>query len=130
MSIYVYSTMSADVAYVKFNASPAGVKTPAKKIVIAGKANIADKRLDTPKGKVTEVSDEDYTSLQEIPLFQLHVKNGFIKVESRKKEVEKVVGVDMSAKDKSAPKTPKDYKGKKSADGTTYEKEPTTGKAE
>lgn len=120
MSVYIYSTMSADVAYVGFISSPAGIKTPAKKIIIAGKANIADKRLDTPKGKVTEVSDEDYTALQEIPLFQLHVKNGFIKVENRKKDTDKATK-DMTEKDKSAPKTPSDYpKGEV----------PKTGKAE
>lgn len=130
MSIYIYSTMSADVAYVGFMSSPAGIKTPAKRIIIAGKANVADKRLETPKGKVTEVSDEDYAVLQEIPLFQLHQKNGFIKIESRKREVEKVVTADMEAKDKSAPKTKTDYKSKKSADGTTYENEPTIGSAE
>lgn len=118
------------MAYVKFDTSPAGIKTPAKKIIIAGQANIADKRLDTPKGKVTEVSNEDYALLQEIPVFQLHVKNGHIKVENSKKEVEKVVEADMSPKDKSAPKTPKDYKSKKSKDGTTFENEPTTGKAD
>lgn len=107
---YIYSTLTADNAYAIYENNPnADIPVIERKILIKGGANVADRKtLYTPKGVVTQVSDEDLALLEKDYSFQQHVKNGFIKVERHEAPVEKIVA-DMTPKDKSAPKTPNDF---------------------
>lgn len=88
---YVYSTMSADVNY-------GGV-------LIAGKANVANKNIVTPLGTATKVDDSALSFLESSHLFNLHKKNGFITVEKYKEDAD-LVAANMTGRDASAPETP------------------------
>ncbi|MEX9225371.1 hypothetical protein AB7W86_03505 [Providencia rettgeri] len=94
MSLYVYCTLSNDQNY----------SVTDGKVFIAGQANIMTKHMYTPRGRVTEISDEQYAQLKDNHVFQLHKENGFISVENRKEDPEKVA-TNMEASDKSAPDT-------------------------
>ncbi|MDC9623835.1 hypothetical protein PSI22_19905 [Xenorhabdus sp. XENO-7] len=94
-SLYVYCTLSNDQNY--------AVRDGA--VFICGQANIMTKAMHTPRGRVTEVSAEQYAQLKENAVFKLHKENGFITVEHRKADPEKVA-TDMEASDQSAPDTP------------------------
>ena len=104
---YVYSTLTCSTNYAiyeKTNDLPKLVK----KILIVGGKGVATKNLYTPKGIVTEVSDEDLELLEKHYSFIEHKENGFILVEKKNVNLEKVVA-NMAEKDASAPLTPKDY---------------------
>ena len=104
MKLYVYSTLSNDQRYAVKDGS----------VFIAGKANIADKYMLTPRGIATSISPEQYAQLKDNHVFKLHVQNGFIHVDQRKEDPEKVA-TDMTASDQSAPDTPEslEAEGKK-----------------
>jgi len=76
--MYIYSTLSADVVYT----------TEAGDIFIAGGANIADKHMLTPYGKVTSVTDDEYAALDKHYLFKLHEQNGFIMADKNKTDAD------------------------------------------
>lgn len=111
---YIYSTLSASVAYSFYKAGGADMPTRVHKILIKGGANVAqnepDGGLHTPLGLATFVSDEDLKLLEGNPVFQLHVKNGFIVTDEKRKDVRKVAKDELKAKDASAPRTPDSYK--------------------
>ena len=100
---FIYSTLSNSQLYTIYqnqddNRLPKKVKT----IHVEGGANIRLKSLETPFGVVTEVSDEDLEHLEKNGVFQIHKKNGHIKVDKKKNEIEKAVS-DMTRIDASAP---------------------------
>lgn len=93
-NLYVYSTLSAGVAY----------NTEEGEIVVAGKANVADRHLFTPRGAVTKVTAEQLALLENNHVFAKHKANGFITVDSNKEDADKVAS-DMTGRDLSAPDT-------------------------
>lgn len=97
---YIYSTLANDVEYIKKDEHGNVVAA----IKIAGKANIPNRNMLTAKGVATEVEDKDLDVLNSNRVFQLHKKNGFITVDSKKHDAEKVAD-DMNNMDKSAPLT-------------------------
>lgn len=115
MTYFIYSTLTADVAYTSYlpNETPAA-STKEHSVLIKGGANNAVEgfKLFTPKGVATKVSDSDFEFLQKNHVFQLHHKNGFITWDKSEISVDKAVS-NMTAKDQSAPKTPKDLPQKK-----------------
>ena len=106
---YVYSTATCGTDYNIYaetgNREIAIVK---KKITINGGHGVANKNLVTPKGVMTAINDEDMALLEKDPHFKAHRDAGFLSIEKRKVEPEKVA-VNMPDKDKSAPLTPKDF---------------------
>ena len=82
---YVYSTLTASVSY---------MIGEDQFVLIAGGANVPDKYMLTSAGVVTPVTTAQLDGLKALPLFQQHHKNGFIRWESKRHDVEKVV-VDM-----------------------------------
>lgn len=96
--VYVYSTLSASVQY---------DIDGGKQILIAGGANIPDKHFLTPQGVVTKVTAEDLAGLKKNRVFELHHKNGFLRWEDKKQEIEQVVS-GMQGADDSAPDTETD----------------------
>ena len=103
---YVYSTLTASVNYT----------TDAGDVLIAGGANVPDKYMLTSAGVVTPVTTAQLDGLKALPLFQLHHKNGFIRWESKRHDVEKVV-VDMERADASAPDTEADAEAQEQKTG-------------
>lgn len=95
---YVYSTLTAGVNY---------QISDEKAVHIAGGANVPNKYMVTSAGVVTSVTADELDALKKNAVFALHHKNGFIRWESKKADVEKVV-VDMERADASAPDTEAD----------------------
>lgn len=107
----VFSTMTGGVDYWTYTYH--GDLPERDKVVrIKGGSNVATKELMTPLGVATTIDDEQMALLEKHPLFQIHLRNGFVKVEKKKIHVEKAI-VDMNKKDSSAPRTPSDYKESK-----------------
>ena len=111
MTHHVYSTLSTDMSYTHWHPAPDGgsLAVEGKTIFIQGGANVAQRAKNstdiwTPLGRRTEVSDEDMELLEKNLVFQLHVKNGFVTVQKKSADVEKVVA-DMKRNDLSAPLT-------------------------
>lgn len=107
--IYVYSTSTAGVDYTMWELNPGGVPVKAGVVRINGGANLADKNLVTPQGVVTKISEDEYEMLKKNHVFQIHLKNGFLKVSSAKSDANKVAATDMEGRDGSAPLVPQDY---------------------
>jgi hypothetical protein len=103
---YVFSTLSTPMYYTKHENGTSGEPVEICRIFINGGANIADRRtLITPRGVVTEVSDQDLEVLKANKVFQMHMLNKFITIERHKEDANKVAK-DMEPEDKSAPLTP------------------------
>lgn len=81
MANYVHSTASQNMVYPIYAEGKQNQAQVLKKITIRGRANVADSAtLITPRGAVTEVSDEDLALLKRSAAFQRHVAHGFMKV--------------------------------------------------
>ena len=107
---FVYSTLTCDNTYAIYKQTD--VKSNAiisHKILIKGGHGVATKQFVTPYGVMTEIEDSDMDLLREDYHFKNHVEKGFIKViKKREYDVEKACK-DLKDKDRSAPKTPKDF---------------------
>lgn len=113
---YVYSTSSNDTTFTKFESGGNDMPKLVKRVLIKGGTNVATKRLVTPYGVRTEVSEEDMAFLNTRKNFLRMVKAGFLKVEERKLDPE-VPAADMETRDDSAPRVPQDFE--KDKDGVT-----------
>ena len=104
---YVYSTLSADVRYQ--NHAPSGNDLPQviADVFVKGGAGVANDRLITPRGVVTEVTAAEVEALQQNPVFQLHKKNGFVEISESSVDPDKAAA-DMTGRDQSAPIVPND----------------------
>lgn len=141
---YVYSTLACDNAYTFYekdgsnkNAAPHSIHKVKHKILIKGGTAVAqstpERGIYTPYGVVTEISEQELSLLlggltvKEImeqplenhahkgnPVFKKHLKNGFLRVDDKKLEVEKAVAT-LESKDLSAQKTDKDFEETKGA---------------
>lgn len=100
MTNYVYSTLANDQHYVERGTN----RTVVAAVFIAGKANIPNRHMLTSRGVATQVTDEQLAVLKANRVFQLHEKNGFVTVESKKHEVDKVAD-SMNNNDPSQPDT-------------------------
>ncbi len=124
MTNYVYCTATCSTNYVCYDVTPAQANAKVKKwpdgrkmmVTINGGHGVSNKHFVTPRGVVTQVSDEDMEWLQHDEAFKRHQKAGFIVVDRKKRNPEKVAA-EMQDKDGSAPITPDDYETE--SDGTT-----------
>lgn len=113
---YVYSTATCPInysVYSKNSSNDLGVvqKRPNGKpltVTINGGHGVANKHFVTPRGAVTQVSDEDMEILLNDKNFKRHVDAGFMSYEKKEVAPEKKAK-DMADKDGSAPLTPKDF---------------------
>lgn len=83
---YVYCTLANHQRYVERDASHNVVAS----VFIAGRANVPDKHMLTPRGVSTEVTDEELAVLRKNKVFKLHEENGYVTVDSRKADANKV----------------------------------------
>lgn len=104
---YVYSTLTCDNDYAEWQKN-GDQQSILHTVRINGGHGLMNKHMITPLGVVTEVSDEDLAFLERNSAFQQHVANGFITVEKKKAETEKVAA-SMKRRDKSSQIVPSDY---------------------
>jgi len=104
---YVFSTLSSNMDYTNHVDGGADLPIELPPVHIKGGAGVADARIITPRGVVTEVTDEQLEYLEANPVFRVHKANGFIIVETKKADPEKVAA-DMTGRDQSAPMVPED----------------------
>ena len=114
--LYIFSTLSADVAYTSWIADQNGAANRKhSSVLIAGKANVANpKTFLTPKGMCTPITREQYNGIekQEGTVWHRHVKAGYIAVSESYDKPDKV-SEDMTPKDPGAPLTPEDFQDDK-----------------
>lgn len=115
---HIFSKMAADVTYNDYqNNGELQIPTLLHAVTVKGGAGVITKNLITPLGIHTEVDERDMEFLNRNGIFKLHKDNGFVSVQAKNADVEKVVA-DMTAEsDPSAPLTPNDFAkgdGKKS----------------
>lgn len=120
---YVYSTLANSQHYTDYKHGPHDMPIKEHSVFVKGGTGIASKHLITPRGVVTEVSEEDAQFLERNHHFQEHAKRGFVSIERTYVEPEKAAS-DMDLNDPSAPLTPSDYPGT----GENEVKEPKVGK--
>lgn len=110
---HIYSTITNDVSYNHHEFDSEKNPHLAKSIVIKGGTGIATPLLrrggkpETLFGTLTVVHEDDYELLKNHKMFQEHMARGYLRVEDKKRDAEKVVAkANMPLRDKSAPKTP------------------------
>lgn len=118
MAHYIFSTLSCSQHYGEYIKGGADLPIRGKQVLVKGGANVADKMFVTPRGVVTTVSDEELAIIERDPMFQAHKENGYITVEKKNLDIDKVVS-NLTARDESAPLGIGDF---------AENKEPTTGK--
>lgn len=105
---YVFSTLTCDQLYTNWIKGGADVAIVERQILVKGGAGVANDRIITPRGVVTEIDEEDIAILEQNEVFKIHQKNGFVMIERKAADPEKVAA-DMASRDGSAPLTPNDY---------------------
>jgi len=112
---HVFSKLSAGVDYTDYIQGGGDLPTKGAVVHIAGGAGVANKNFITPNGTHTEVTEAQMEVLNRNGIFKLHRDNGYITVEVKKADVDKVVSNMTPASDKSAPLTPNDFEGENGA---------------
>lgn len=109
--LYVISTMSSSVVYCKYDNKRNDINVLLESIEIKGKTGVQDKKtLMCPDGgTITPITEEQYAWLKDDPLFKLHEKNGFLRVEKSKMSAETKAERKAEVKDKSAQLKPEDF---------------------
>lgn len=107
---YVFSTLAADVSYTGYaKQENDNVPQVQMAVVVKGGAGVANKRtLITPRGVVTEVTEEEAIFLAGHPVFQIHLKNGFVQISDAKADGDDAAA-DMTGRDESAPLVDEDF---------------------
>lgn len=111
--MYVYSTLANDNVYTGYTEGGADLPRKTYEILVKGGTGVAGKwtNLMTPRGVVTEITDEEAEALKSNVIFNRHKDNGFVTLDSKYTEPEKVAA-DMEGRDASAPLVDEDF-GKK-----------------
>jgi len=107
--IYVYSTLTAAQEYTGWEKGSNDLPVVSKVVRIYGGANLTTKHLITPEGAVTEISAEDEAFLLANPIFKVHAKNGFVRIDRKDMPIEKGA-VGLEKRDQSAPDNPSDFR--------------------
>lgn len=113
--VHIYSTLANPQKFVAYEVvSPdqaqemGRLPLPTVEVLIRGGAGIASKNLITPNGVHTAITSEEYDAIKDLYTFKQFVERGFIRVEGKQFDIDKIVG-DMNAKDPGGPVTPSDY---------------------
>jgi hypothetical protein len=130
---YIYSTCPQDFAFAVYQQLADGSSHATRHILVKGGGSIpiqAGSGFHTPLGVVTEVSDEDLADLKKDWSFNHYVNQGFMRIDSKKVDVEKVAG-DMNIDLPSTPASESDILDMGTTEGVeikVYEEKPQTGR--
>src|SRR5487761_2501543 len=94
-NLHVFSKLSSDVTYHDWVAGGADLPVKAHSVTIKGGAGVTTRNLITPLGVDTEITEKDAEVLNRNEIFKLHKKNGFVQIQKKDADVEKVVA-DMA----------------------------------
>lgn len=103
---YVYSTLALNQNYALWEKDGDGKPLKVRDIFIKGGAQLAiasanEFDIITPLGMVTRITDEEAEMLDRDFCFNVHRKNGFIRIEDVRHDVDKVVSGDMQLPDEN-----------------------------
>lgn len=104
---YIVSHESASVEFPKWVRTKTGVDAQGSVIINGGAGVINKKTTETPKGVITEVSEEDLKFLKTQSLFNEKVKNGSLEIVENEKKAKE--SSKKGKKDKGAQLTAKDF---------------------
>lgn len=121
--LYVYSTLSASVMYNLYGEAAAGNTPPILGTVhVKGGAGVmGEYHLETPRGVVTEITQEQADILRRDPVFLMHEKNGYVAIGDEDLAGDAAAAL-LEGRDVSAPLVEEDFnpdpeKGPVLADG-------------
>lgn len=113
--IFIYSTLTSSTKYTRWEKKSSDLAKRNGSVLIQGGSNVAGKHLVTPRGVVTQVTEEQLAILESNKQFQRHVERGYIKIERHEAPtIEKAVS-DMTQRDPSAPLVPEDFDAEQAA---------------
>ena len=104
---FITSKLSAPVTYAFYKQTEGKINVVVDEIKLNGGADVINKALVTPQGVVTELDDERLEKLKSHPVFQTHLNNGYVSIQSSEKAAQKAE--ETLEKDKSSQITPDDY---------------------
>ena len=108
--VYIISHEAASVEFPRWVRTASGVSAPSA-VLINGGADVINKTtLETPKGVMTEITDEELEFLEKQWLFQEKVKQGSYEIVKSQKEAEKATKKRGKVKDKGSQLTAEDFK--------------------
>ena len=107
---HVYSKMATDVTYNDY-VTGGDIPRVARSVTIKGGAGVANKNIITPYGVHTEITEEERDMLLKNGIFQLHQDGGFVTIEEKKEDPDRVATNLTAGPDPSAPLTPEDFAG-------------------
>lgn len=106
---HVYSKMAADVTYNDYIGGGDTLSRVAKSVLIKGGAGVANKNIITPLGVHTEITEDDRDMLLKNGIFKKHQDAGFVTIEEKSEDPDKVATNLTEGPDPSAPLTPVDF---------------------
>lgn len=107
--VFLLSTLTASQLYTTWKKGGGDLPLVERQILVAGGANVADKRLITPRGVVTRISAEDFDLLKTSPAFMQHFEAGYITTSTAEVRDPDRAAEGQTAKDGGAPLTPDDF---------------------
>lgn len=106
---YIVSHEAQSVEFPRWVKTQNGV-TANSSVLIKGGADVIDKKtLETPKGIITEIKDEELAFLKTQSLFNEKVKQGSYEIVESKSKAEKQAKQHKGQKDKGAQLTAEDF---------------------
>lgn len=107
--VFILSTLTADQLYTSWVKGGADLPIAERRVFVAGGANVANRKLVTPQGVVTKVSEDDLAVLEANEVFQLHKANGFITVSKSKPSDPDAAAASQEQRDAAAPLVAGDF---------------------
>jgi len=104
---HIYSTLTSSQDYAPMSLTPEGVPYKQHQIIVYGGHGLIDRNGNPLFGTKTTISNEDYELIKINPVFQAHIKAGFVVVLDDDIIPEKAIS-DLEQRDKSAPMTSAD----------------------
>lgn len=106
--MYIVSHESASVEFPRWVRTKTGVDAQGSVIIKGGAGVINKKTLETPKGVITEITEEELKFLKTQVLFNEKVENGSYEIVENEKKAKE--SSKKGKKDKGAQLTAKDFK--------------------
>lgn len=108
--LYIFSTLAADVSYTGYSdAKGDALPKVQMSVVVKGGAGVANRRtIETPRGVVTSVTEEEAKFLSSHPVFAKHLKNGYVSISEKSADGDEAAA-DMTGRDASAPLVDEDF---------------------